>query len=138
MKNTLMFVSPSAEEHGFLRTVLDPSNWTIYKARTCSEALALLRRAEIQVVVCERDLPDGGWKDLLDHVAVVAHAPCLIVTSRLADELLWAEVLNLGGYDVLAKPLDAEEVPRVIELAHQHWKDGSAKVVSKAASRGGE
>ena len=117
-----MFVSPSTEDQRFLRRVLPPSNWAVFKARTCSEARDLLREAEIQVVVCERDLPDGGWKDLLEHVAAAARVPCLIVTSRLADELLWAEVLNLGGYDVLAKPLDAEEAARVIELAHQHWE----------------
>ncbi len=48
--------------------------------------------------------------------------PNLIVTSRLADEGLWAEVLNLGGYDVLAQPFDAEEVYRVVFLAWDEWK----------------
>jgi DNA-binding response OmpR family regulator len=28
---------------------------------------------------------------------------------------LWAEVLNLGGYDVLSKPFDPVEVRRVVE-----------------------
>jgi DNA-binding response OmpR family regulator len=41
----------------------------------------------------------------------------LVVTSRMADEALWAEVLNMGGYDVLAQPLDTEEVTRVIGAA---------------------
>ena len=31
--------------------------------------------------------------------------------------LLWAEVLNLGGYDVLAQPFDELEVRRVVALA---------------------
>ncbi len=30
----------------------------------------------------------------------------LIVTDRLANEALWSEVLNLGGYDVVAKPFE--------------------------------
>jgi hypothetical protein len=41
----------------------------------------------------------------------------MIVTSRLADERLWAEVLNLGGYHLLAKPFDASEVVRVVGTA---------------------
>jgi FixJ family two-component response regulator len=45
------------------------------------------------------------------------------VTSRLADEYLWAEVLNLGGYDVLAKPLDKQEVSRTLNLAWEHWEN---------------
>jgi hypothetical protein len=35
--------------------------------------------------------------------------------------MLWAEVLNMGGYDVLAEPLDSEEVTRVISAAARHF-----------------
>ena len=41
----------------------------------------------------------------------------LIVTSRLADASLWAEVLNLGGYDLLAKPFNRQEVRHVLTSA---------------------
>src|SRR5438552_14250965 len=37
--------------------------------------------------------------------------PFLIVTSRVADHSLWAEVLNLGGYDVLAHRLTEKRWP---------------------------
>jgi DNA-binding response OmpR family regulator len=48
-------------------------------------------------------------------------APLLLVTSRHADENLWAEVLNLGGYDVLLKPFDGAEVTRVVAMARRQW-----------------
>ena len=51
----------------------------------------------------------------------LACSPRLIVTSRLADEYLWVEVLNRGGYDVLTKPLDKREVARVVNSARQRW-----------------
>ena len=41
----------------------------------------------------------------------------LIVGDRLADERLWAKVLNLGGYDLLAKPFNAKEVLHVVSTA---------------------
>ena len=43
--------------------------------------------------------------------------PALIVTSRLADERLWAEVLNLGAFDLLSKPFDFDEATRIIPVA---------------------
>jgi DNA-binding response OmpR family regulator len=49
-------------------------------------------------------------------------SPVLIVSSRTADERLWAEVLNLGAYDVLVKPFDPTEVSRVVGLAWLNWK----------------
>jgi hypothetical protein len=39
------------------------------------------------------------------------------VADRFADERLWGEVLNLGGYDLLTKPFVREEVLHVLELA---------------------
>jgi FixJ family two-component response regulator len=47
----------------------------------------------------------------------------LIVASRLADERLWAEALNLGAWDVLAKPFNHIEVIRSVKSAWQHWHD---------------
>ena len=47
--------------------------------------------------------------------------PSLVVTSRLADERLWAEVLNLGAYDLLARPFNKNELTRTVALAWQHW-----------------
>lgn len=82
----------------------------------------MLRQGRVPVVICERDLPDGDWKVILSAVKRLEKAPLLIVCSRLADEFLWAEVLNLGGWDVLAKPFDAREVTWSVGLAVQEWQ----------------
>jgi DNA-binding response OmpR family regulator len=52
----------------------------------------------------------------------------LIVCSLLADDRLWAEVLNIGGYDVLMKPFLPIEVTRVVRMAARQvrWKRQSA------------
>jgi DNA-binding NtrC family response regulator len=55
--------------------------------------------------------------------------PNLIVTSRLADDELWAEVLNLGGYDVLAQPFDPQEVYRIV---FQAWHEQKRRVQESA------
>ena len=54
-------------------------------------------------------------------IAAVICSPLLLVTSKTADENLWAEVLNLGGYDVLMKPFELGEVTRVIGMAWRQW-----------------
>ena len=84
-------------------------------------ALHIQRGSQPRVVVCERDLPDGDWRDVLKIAASLLSPPPVVVTFRLADEYLWAEVLNLGGYDVLAKPLDKQEVRRTLSLAWEGW-----------------
>ena len=68
-------------------------------------------------MICDRDLPDGDWRQLWDLLARDPSPPMFIVTSRLADDALWAEVLNVGGYDLLLKPFRAEEVIRMVHGA---------------------
>ena len=119
---TVLAVSGSQEDHNWLGEIIRHSNWKLLSARSCREACEILKSDCVPVVVCESSLPDGNWRSLLDRLAQSAGHPLLIVTSRQADDHLWAEVLNLGGYDVLPKPFDSSEVVRVIGSAWLHWR----------------
>lgn len=88
-------------------------------------AAALMNRGLITAVLCAQSLPDGSWRDLTAAAAAMKEPPAVIVASRLADERLWAEVLNLGGYDLLAVPLVENELARSLELAWHHWANRS-------------
>jgi DNA-binding response OmpR family regulator len=126
----VLVVSPCEGDLLALRGAL-PSNWTLYIASDAAEAKQILRQTSVPVILCDSELPDGNWKDLLVAVAGIQSPPLLIVTSRLADEYLWAEVLNLGGYDVLAKPFNSIEFIQVISMAwrrwNHEWKSGSGE-----------
>lgn len=64
------------------------------------------------------DCPPGKdfWKRILLEVCQPVGIP-LIVTSRIADERLWSEVLTYGGFDILVRPLDLHELDRIIKSA---------------------
>jgi len=128
---TVLSVSPLDEDSAALgRIFRDESHWAAYtKCRwrlaassTLASGLADLREWRIPLILCERDLAPGSWVDMLDQIALLPDPPFLIVTSRFADERFWAEALNRGAYDVLAKPFDRTEVVRVVSLAWLHWK----------------
>lgn len=116
-------VSAHESDHIRLRAIFSHSNWHIHQASNCREALDFLRTNEIAVLVCEEELPDGNWKELLDSLVRLPESPLLVVTSDDARTSLWAEALNLGAYDVLSKPFDSTEVTRIISLAWLHWKE---------------
>jgi DNA-binding response OmpR family regulator len=109
--------------------------WKLHRVRTPSEARAFLDGTPVGVVISKRDLPEGGWREMLDHLLQRSDPPALVVTSRLADDMLWAEVLNMGGYDVLAEPLDSEEVNRVVSAAARHFASEQQRRIPRAAPR---
>jgi DNA-binding response OmpR family regulator len=89
----------------------------------CAEAIKSLEVECAPVVIVERDLPDGNWKTLHNRLRQMPLPPKLIVTCRIADERLWVEVLNLGGFDVLAQPFYAPEVLRSVNSASSYWDE---------------
>ena len=115
-------VSPLPADRVRLREILSQGNWKLHEASDCCGALALLRGQSVPVLLCERDHADGNWEDLLKATARLPAPPNLIVFSRLADESLWAKVLNLGGFDVLMTPFEPEEVLRVTFAAWSRWE----------------
>ena len=120
LKSALL-VSPFSEDHQALPQIFLDKGWTLDLTHTLESALGLLRARPIPVVITERDLPPGDWKDLFAGLQLLPHHPLLVVTSQLADEYLWVEVLNLGGHDVLAKPFETAEVQWVLENASRIW-----------------
>jgi DNA-binding NtrC family response regulator len=120
---TVLSVSPLAEDHSSLQAIIGHSKWMLFKARDLVSTLALLQQHEIAVVLCERNLLPGTWIDVLEHIGTLPNPPSLIVASRLADDRLWSEALNLGAWDVLAKPFDRTEVIRSVKSAWQRWHD---------------
>jgi len=118
----VLLISPHDEDHRQLQAILRHSTWQQYGARTQAEALEVLRETNIPVVICESKLPDGTWRDVLSQLSRQPSPPLLVVSSRFADERLWSEALNLGAYNVLAKPLNATEVFHVVSLACLFWK----------------
>ena len=119
---TVVTVGLSQEDRQSLRRILAGRDWHLREAHGCHEALVILSNQVVPVVVCERDLPVGNWKDLLGALQSLAPSPGLVLSSRIADAGLWAEVLNLGGDDLLTVPFSPDEVLRVLNLAIRRWR----------------
>jgi DNA-binding response OmpR family regulator len=117
-------ILPSEEDRLRLKEIFRDSKWRLDVSECLDGARVLLSTSHIGVVVTDHHLPDGGWKHVLGEVERRStKAPPVIVASRLADERLWAEVLNLCGYDVLATPFRASEVLWSVSSAWRHWQD---------------
>ena len=119
---SVLSVSPMEEDHFSLQEIFSHSKWKLYKTHSLASALAFLKVQKTPVVLCESDLRPGTWRELLERIASLDFAPTFIVSSRLADDRLWAEALNLGAWDVLAKPFDKSEVFHSVSVAWLHWK----------------
>ena len=127
MRTKVLAVFPSGEQQALLCNIANHSDWDLEFAQTFQEARVALRGARTAIVISECCLPDGhSWKDLLDEISTLADLPKLIVASRSAEHRLWAEVLSLGAYDLVALPFDATDMRHVLKSAWLSWKQATA------------
>jgi DNA-binding NtrC family response regulator len=125
----VLSISPNEEDHTVLKGIFKAAEWRLYSEAkwhlhpvlTLQSATTVLQQIRIPLVLCDTDLSSGGWREIVAQTAALPDFPLVIVSSRMADADLWAEALNLGAYDVLAKPFDAQEVTRILSLAWLHW-----------------
>jgi DNA-binding NtrC family response regulator len=117
-------ISPSLEDCLFLETKLKEAHWKLDVAGGYREALVKLRHTQVPVVLSQSELPDGTWKDVLNLLAPMFHRPRLIVFARHVDNRLRTEVLNLGGFDLLATPFREHELDLLFAIgsAWLDWK----------------
>jgi len=128
----VLSVSPIEEDHLFLEAIFSNHSfwtpyadckWKLHRSLSLESALTALQENQIPIVISESDLLPGTWKDMLARIKLLPTPPVLIVTSRHTDEHLWTEALNLGAYDVVAKPFDPHELIRIVSFAWLHWND---------------
>jgi DNA-binding response OmpR family regulator len=115
--NRVLLVSSAPEDRAALARLLVSHSYPRYWTSSVAEAADWLRRRSARVVICDEQLSDGHWQDLWEILRRAPVPPVFIVSAYWADERLWAEVLNMGAYDVLAKPYRSGEVARVLDQA---------------------
>jgi len=113
----VLFVSSVREDAGMLAQILSPDSIEFKHVSSLQDARQTLGQGSFGVVLTEAYLLDGDWKDVLGATWELKTAPAVVVTHRFADDRFWAEVLNLGCYDMLAQPFDAREVQRILTSA---------------------
>jgi DNA-binding response OmpR family regulator len=116
-----LMVGKYEDDRLLVQEVFKEQGWRLFEALDRTPAMQGLKRNRVQVVIADTGVPNWSWQRILDDLRGLAKPPQLIVASRTADEWLWAEVLNTGGYDVMARPFDRYEVERVISAAYRHF-----------------
>ena len=85
------------------------NRWDVCWAWSCGEAIDNLKLRSIPLVICDEGAPDG-WRNIVERIADLPLSTCVILASRFSDEALKREARRCHAYDVIAKPLNWEEV----------------------------
>ena len=116
------------QDRHVLASAADQESLEIHFAESCEEAGAMANRLVAPIILLDRDWPGSDWRAAVAYLGASLQGACLILVSGVTDAYLWQELIRRGGYDVLAKPLRAPNIARVIKLA-LHYRASAARPV---------
>lgn len=102
-----------------IEILLSHTRWNVYRAYSVAEAKSVIDRRCVQVILCQRALVDGSWRDVL-RATERCERPASVVLLAPLNNRTWDEAVNAGGYDLLPVPCVAEELYSVIPAAWRH------------------
>lgn len=126
-KATILVVDDDAVTVDLVRAVLEDS-YSVQVAALVAQGRAMVGRIKPDLIVLDRDLPDGDGLDLcreLRSAPATRSLPILMLTGRqhVADKVAG---LKLGADDYLAKPFHTDELlARVQALLRRFGSAGS-------------
>lgn len=106
----ILHVDPSTADRDSIRQALaSQETWTIEGAESYDEARTRLDQGPVDLILCEADLGDGEWRDLVSTISN-RHltTPVVIVSSQMTVESA-AQAVREGADGVLVKSGDPSE-----------------------------
>jgi DNA-binding response OmpR family regulator len=97
-------------------------HWHLTLVSTPDQGLSSAAEKVTPVILLDRDLAGHEWRSTMRRLAQNHSKPCIILVSPVVDPYLFDEVVRQGGFDVVTKPIEPDELRRIGHLALTFWK----------------
>jgi two-component system response regulator HydG len=113
-----------------LTRYLQKHDFEVIEAANGKSALEILEKVEPQVILCDFKLGDMNGNDLLGKIKEhYRHIPVIIITGY-GDIKVAVEVMKLGAFDYVTKPLFPDEILLTIKKALRNTGTTSSTTVT--------
>ena len=111
----ILALSMSLDDRLLLEQLAKRRDWTLRFTHSPQEGFTLATQSHFEVVLCDRNQYGYPWREVIDRLASISPQSCILLVSPVKEDYLWRDVLQQGGYDVLARPLREPAVLHAID-----------------------
>jgi DNA-binding response OmpR family regulator len=119
----MLAIVGSSRDQTTVADLASSNGWGLTMVSTLAQGLSYADSKTVSVIILDRDLTDNEWRSTVRNFAQNQPRPCIILLSSVMDPYLFDEVVKQGGFDVVAKPIQTDEIRRVGRLAVTFWKN---------------
>jgi len=129
-KIPVLIVTSRAEDVAELSSILEGTPWELTDASHAEDAAAALKVASAPILLFDRDAAGPSWQKTMRELIKSRRSACVVLLSSVADQYLWEEVVQHGGFDLLSRPFRKETVLSTLVFAYAHCRTPWPKAVS--------
>jgi two-component system NtrC family response regulator len=111
---TILVVDDEPAQRELLGGFLAKRGWSVELAAGGAEALAILRRTSIDLVLADYRMPDLSGIDLLKAIKQLNPEVPFVLITAYGSIGSAVEAMKAGAYDYLTKPIELEELVHLI------------------------
>ena len=115
----VLVVDDEESVRGVLRQALTDAGHHVLAAENGQQALDVLSRSDIEVMLLDIRMPGLSGRDVLSEVQVRSPATCVIMVTAVADVSTAVDAMKQGAYDYVAKPFDLDDVIMAVQRAFE-------------------
>lgn len=93
-----------------LERFLKRNDMQVSKAFSASKGLEILRKEDIDLVLCDFRLPDAEGMQVLQQIKTLKPTVTVIIITGYSDVKVAVKCIRLGAFDYVTKPIHPEEI----------------------------
>lgn len=111
----ILIVDDDANTRALLCEILSLRSCQVLKAENGQQALEILHREAVDLLITDRSMPGMDGLELLRKLSDEKNPIPVIMISAFGEERLWAQAIAFGAKDYLLKPFRKEDVLKIID-----------------------
>jgi EAL domain-containing protein (putative c-di-GMP-specific phosphodiesterase class I)/ActR/RegA family two-component response regulator len=124
---TLLILDDDPDALSLLQHGLRAEGYRILSTTRVSEALELLARQDVGVILCDQRMPEMEGVEFMRLVRDMYPRSVRVLMSAYEDSEAMRQAINVGAvYKFVMKPWDSRELMLVLEDAFQHYAQSTA------------
>src|SRR5690606_4241136 len=117
-----------------LTRFLSKHNFDVSTAVSGSKALAMLKETYFDLILCDFRLEENDGREVLAKIKELHPSTDVIIIAGYSDIKIAVEMINMGAYDYIYKPLYPDEILETIHKALEQPVEEVALSSQPAAS----
>lgn len=110
IERRILLVEPDREFRNAVKKTLQSSAYDIFTAHDGKEALDILSRAEFDLIISALRMPNLDGIELMAEINRARTRTPVIFLTAYGDVESYMDLMNMGAYDYLNKPVKTEKL----------------------------